>query len=165
MRYHFVVLLFCQLSYNHMHPIGWKHISVPRSAPISETRPPNTGIALAMTYAVKVTPPVQPNHVAQWRKVGSVRWYEPRSMRTKTYLAAICGVLAMFKVGEEWITYVHEEQSTDTKTRQSQTIADPLEEHASRAKGWRCHVASTVVVNHNTNDDVGDSNDRLAKEE
>jgi hypothetical protein len=32
-----------------MKPIGWKDMRVPSSAPISETRPPKTGMALAMT--------------------------------------------------------------------------------------------------------------------
>ena len=39
----------CQLSYSHMQPMGWKLMSVPKSAPTSETRPPKTGIADAMT--------------------------------------------------------------------------------------------------------------------
>ena len=40
-------LLF-QLSYSHMQAIGWKHISVPNSAPIRETSSPKTGMPLAM---------------------------------------------------------------------------------------------------------------------
>ena len=38
-----------QLSYSHMKPIGWKDMRVPKRAPIRDTSPPKTGIALAMT--------------------------------------------------------------------------------------------------------------------
>lgn len=38
-----------QLSYSHMHPYGWNVRTVPRRAPMSETRPSKTGIALAIT--------------------------------------------------------------------------------------------------------------------
>lgn len=48
----------CQLSYSHMQPMGWKLMRVPRSAPTSETSPPKTGMAEAMTYAVRETPAV-----------------------------------------------------------------------------------------------------------
>lgn len=37
-----------QLSYSHMQPIGWMDRTVPSNAPASETRPPKTGIALAI---------------------------------------------------------------------------------------------------------------------
>lgn len=37
-----------QLSWSHMKPIGWNDISVPKSAPMNETRPPKMGMALAM---------------------------------------------------------------------------------------------------------------------
>jgi hypothetical protein len=37
-----------QLSYSHMQAIGWKDMRVPRRAPTRETRPSNTGIALAI---------------------------------------------------------------------------------------------------------------------
>lgn len=43
-----VVLPAVQLSYSHMQPMGWKDMRVPRRAPISDTSPPKTGIALAM---------------------------------------------------------------------------------------------------------------------
>jgi hypothetical protein len=46
----------CQLSYSHMQPMGWKHMRVPKRAPTSETRPPKTGTADAMMYAVRITP-------------------------------------------------------------------------------------------------------------
>ena len=64
-RYHFVVLGLCQLSYSHIPPIGWKHMSVPRRAPIRETKPPKTGMALAITYALMVTPPVHESQKSQ----------------------------------------------------------------------------------------------------
>lgn len=68
--------------------MGWKDSSVPRRAPISETRPPKTGIELAIINAVMAMPKVQLNQVAQWTKVGVARWTDPRSMRTKRYLLA-----------------------------------------------------------------------------
>lgn len=71
--YHLTVLGLCQLSYSHIAPIGWKHIRVPKRAPMSETKGPNTGMALAMTYETNVIPAVQLNQTAQCRKVGSVR--------------------------------------------------------------------------------------------
>lgn len=43
-----LILPLLQLSYNHMQPIGWKDMRVPRRAPTRDTRSLNTGIALAM---------------------------------------------------------------------------------------------------------------------
>lgn len=65
MAYHLLVLGLCQLSYSHMAPIGWKHMRVPKSAPMSETSGPKTGIALAIMYEMIVTPAVQLIHTAQ----------------------------------------------------------------------------------------------------
>lgn len=74
-----------QLSYSHIIPIGWKHIKVPSSAPMRETRLSKTGMALAIMYEIRVAPNVHPNQVAQWITVLAVRCSEPRSKRTKTY--------------------------------------------------------------------------------
>lgn len=41
-------------------------MSGPNSAPMSETRPSKTGMALAMMYATTVTPSVQLNQTSQW---------------------------------------------------------------------------------------------------
>jgi len=52
MLFHFQVRAvpsFVQLSYSHMHAIGWKAMNVPRRAPTSETRSSKTGMPLAMT--------------------------------------------------------------------------------------------------------------------
>ena len=67
MRYHLVVglrLPAVQLSYSHMQPMGWNDMSVPRRAPMRETRPPKTGMAEAMMYAITAQPKVQPIQVA-----------------------------------------------------------------------------------------------------
>lgn len=56
---------FLQLSYNHIPAYGWKVKKVPSKAPIKETRPENTGIALATMYAIKATLDVEPSHVTQ----------------------------------------------------------------------------------------------------
>lgn len=77
----------CQLSYNHMQPIGWNDIKVPRRAPMSEISPPKTGMALAIMYAMIVTPNVQPSHEIQWVGVFSTRCRLPVNMRTKRNLA------------------------------------------------------------------------------
>lgn len=83
----FVALPSLQLSYSHMKPIGWKDRRVPNRAPTSDTRPPKTGIALAMMYAIKITPKVQLSHVAQCVIVFAVRCREFRRSRTNTNLA------------------------------------------------------------------------------
>lgn len=67
-----------QLSYNHMNPMGWKHMSVPSKAPIREISELKTGIALAMMYAITVTPKVQLSQVIQWIGELLVRCLEPR---------------------------------------------------------------------------------------
>ena len=75
-----------QLSYSHMQPMGWKDIMVPRRAPISETRPPKTGMPLAIRYAMTTVLIVQPPQVIQWVWLLPVRCFELRRMRTKAYL-------------------------------------------------------------------------------
>lgn len=62
----FCLLPSVQWSYSHMPPMGWKQMSVPSRAPMSETRPPKTGMALAMMYAMPAQLPVQPIQVVQW---------------------------------------------------------------------------------------------------
>lgn len=47
-QYFELLLPFDQLSYSHMHPIGWKHMVVPSNAPIRETKESKTGIVLAI---------------------------------------------------------------------------------------------------------------------
>lgn len=78
-----------QLSYSHIAPYVCMHMSGPSRAPISETSPSKTGMALAMMYATTVTPSVQLNHTSQWIGLLLVRWREPRRMWTKMYLAGI----------------------------------------------------------------------------
>jgi hypothetical protein len=56
-----------------MHPIGWKHIKEPSSAPTSDTSPPKTGIVEAMMYAISEMAKVQDNQVSQWRGELEVR--------------------------------------------------------------------------------------------
>ena len=90
MAFHFQSrLVLFQLSYSHIHPMGWKHIRVPRSAPISETRPPKTGMADAMIYAMSETVAVRPNQTIQCLAVLWLRWWVPRRVRMKKYLAVI----------------------------------------------------------------------------
>ena len=70
-----------------MHPMGWKHMSVPSRAPISETSESKTGMALAMMYAIMVTPKVQLSQVPQCMGELLVRCLEPWRMWMKMYLA------------------------------------------------------------------------------
>lgn len=77
-----------QLSWSHMHPIGWNESDVASNAPIRETSPPNMGIPLAIKYATTVIPKVHPIQDAQWVKVLAARCLEPRKTRTKTCLLA-----------------------------------------------------------------------------
>lgn len=58
-------------------------------APISETSPSKTGIALAMIYAITTTPKVQPSQAIQCIGVLLVKWWEPRRMWMKMYFAGI----------------------------------------------------------------------------
>lgn len=64
-------------------------MSVPSSAPMSETSPPKTGIADAMMYAVSETAAVKPNQVIQCLGVLWLRWWVPRRVRMKKYFAVI----------------------------------------------------------------------------
>lgn len=75
-----------QLSYSHMQPIGWNDIRVPSSAPIKDTRPLKTGMALAMMYATTATPQVLLSQTTQCTTVLAVRCLELRKTRTKTCL-------------------------------------------------------------------------------
>jgi hypothetical protein len=59
------------------------HMTGPRRAPMSETSASNTGIVLAMMYAMSVIPKVQPSQVAQWIGELELRCREPRRMWTK----------------------------------------------------------------------------------
>jgi hypothetical protein len=54
---------------------------------MSETSPPKTGMALAITYEIRMQPPVQLSQTAQWVRELLVRWREPRRRRMKMYLA------------------------------------------------------------------------------
>jgi hypothetical protein len=85
-KYHRISRVLPQLSYSHIQPIGWKDIRVPRSAPIRETRLLNTGIALAIIYAVITTLNVQRSQVVQCRRVLAERCLVSRRRRTKIYL-------------------------------------------------------------------------------
>lgn len=73
-----------------MHPIGWKHIIVPRREPISETRESKTGIALAMMYAITTAPRVQLSQVIQCVGLLLVRCLEPFRMCRKMDFAGNC---------------------------------------------------------------------------
>jgi hypothetical protein len=77
------------LSYSYIAAIDWMHISGPSRAPMRETRASKTGIALATSHAIRVTPEVQATQVSQWVKVLLVRWREPRRRWTKMNLAGI----------------------------------------------------------------------------
>lgn len=70
-----------------MQPNGWKHMRVPSKAPTRETRPPNTGMELAIMNAVTVLVMVQANQVIQCKLVFWVRCLVPFRMRTKQYFA------------------------------------------------------------------------------
>lgn len=70
-----------------MHPIGWKDMSVPSSAPIRDTRLSKTGIALAMMYAITVMLSVHPSQVSQWMGEFEARCLDPRRMRMKMIFA------------------------------------------------------------------------------
>lgn len=83
----FSSLTLLQLSWNHMKPYACIVINVPRNAPIKDTRALNTGMALAMIYAIRTTPPVQLSHVIQWVQVFEAKCLVPRSRRTKEFFA------------------------------------------------------------------------------
>lgn len=65
-------------------------MSVPSKAPMSETRLPKLGTALAMMYAMMTTAEVHDSQVIQCVTVFAVRCLEPRRMRTKRCLAGSC---------------------------------------------------------------------------
>lgn len=78
-----------QLSYSHIAPYVCRHMSGPNKAPMRETSPSNTGMALAMMYATTMTLRVQLNQTSQWVGLLLVRWREPRRRWTKMYFAGI----------------------------------------------------------------------------
>ena len=61
---------------------------VPSRAPTSDTSPPKTGMALAMTYDVSALPAVHPIQVIQWVGVLLARCFDPRRILMKKYFAA-----------------------------------------------------------------------------
>lgn len=73
-----------------MQPMGWKHVSVPSKEPTSETSESKTGMALAIMYAIVVTPKVQLNQAIQWVGVLLDKCLEPRRAFTNMYFAGIC---------------------------------------------------------------------------
>lgn len=78
-----------------MAPIGWNVINVPNKAPTSDTKLWNTGIPLAMQYAMMVIAPVQHNQVVQCCQVFAARCLEPRRTRTMKYLAVNWGMISI----------------------------------------------------------------------
>jgi hypothetical protein len=76
-----------QLSYNHIMPIGWYDIRGTSRPPMSDTRPPKMGTALATMYDMMVMAATLPNQVIQWVGVDVVRCFEFRSIRTNSSLA------------------------------------------------------------------------------
>lgn len=78
-----------QLSYNHMQAMGWKQVSVPSRAPMSDTRASKEGMALAIMYAMTVTLTVHPSQVIQCVGELLVRWGEPRRRWTNMNLDGI----------------------------------------------------------------------------
>lgn len=83
-------LPFHQLSYNHMHPIGWQHIIIPSREPTSEARESKTGIALAVMYAITTMPRAQLSQAIQCVGELLVRCLEPWRMCRKMNFAGIC---------------------------------------------------------------------------
>lgn len=66
--------------------MGWKHNDVARRAPTSDTRSLNTGMLLAIMYAITVILNVEPIQAIQCVGVCAVRCLEPRRMRMKMCL-------------------------------------------------------------------------------
>lgn len=85
-------------------------MKVPNVAPIRFTRPPNTGMALAITYARIVHPITEPSHTIQCFTVFWLRWTELRSVRTKMNLAASC-LISMVRITARRGTYMGENDS------------------------------------------------------
>ena len=81
-----------------MHPMGWKHMSVPSREPISETSESKTGMALAMMYAITVTPKVQLSQVIQCVGELLARCLVPWRMWMKMYFAGNYMCVSRWKV-------------------------------------------------------------------
>lgn len=64
-------------------------MSVPKQTLTRDTNPPNTGIELAMMYAITAVPKVQLNHTTKCIGVFVERYRELFKSRTKRYLAGI----------------------------------------------------------------------------
>lgn len=118
-----------------MAPIGWKHIRVPRRAPTSDTRPPNTGMELAITYAIMVLVIVQPSQTSQWVRVLSVRCLDPLRRRMKMYLAGSYKIVSLLYIRPNG-SYMKEDQAASQQAWKCKTIADFLHKVASRAECW-----------------------------
>jgi hypothetical protein len=126
---------FRKLSCSHMKPIGWKDMRVPSRAPMSDTSPPKTGMALAMTYDIRIQPPVQLSQTTQWVKELFVRWREPRRRRMKMYLAG------SWEKGQSWMRIMGFPRGSDVgdnchgdyESRKCQAVADFFHRDACRA--------------------------------
>lgn len=62
-------------------------------------------------------------------------------------------------------THMSVETCADDQPRESQSVADLLDTLASRSQGWGCNIRATIVVDNNSNNNIRDSNDGLAKEQ
>lgn len=78
-----------QLSYSHIAPIGWMHMTGPSRAPIRETKAEKAGMVLAMIQAITVIEKVQLNQTIQCVGVLPLRCREPRRAWTKMNFAGI----------------------------------------------------------------------------
>lgn len=128
-----------QLSYSHIHPIGWKHNDVARRAPTSDTRSLKTGMLLATIYATEVTVKVDPSHTIQWVRVWPVRCLVPRRMRIKMCLAGnlwdVSYVGASVKMLESAAkTHMKHESGGDSQPRKSESVADLLDQDPRRTQ-------------------------------
>lgn len=57
---------------------------------------------------------------------------------------------------------MEKEDKRDGKTGKSETIANSLKERSSGSKSRGSNKATAVVVDNNTDDDIGDGNNALA---
>lgn len=139
---------------------------VPSSAPINDTSPPKTGIALAIMYEDMMHPPVQLSQTAQWVKELFVRCWDPLRSRMKIYLAGSCRncqyALYIMSFLDAHMRY---DGHSDQKTRQCQAITNLLHRHTSRSQSWRSYERSTKVVDDDANHDIGDRDRGLADDQ
>lgn len=90
-----------------------------------------------------------------------VKWFEPRRIRTKTYLLGIYLLVSLNSNQIRWNSYMSQQNGSHQETGERNSISHLFHDRASRPKGWRRDIRSTIVVDNNANNNISKRNHRL----